>query len=878
MRNRLAALLFVAMLSPQLAADWIVEVDNLYPPTGVAARSDGTTIFTTRGVYDLAADGSLRASSVLVSRKGRLQIESVTAAREGAVVMGVHITGDTKAEARPSIVRLDAGGRVVWARATDADWVTGMSHAIETADGDIFAVSRHGLDEMLILRLSPSGELRWARRLDRTDSESPRGLVATRDGGVLVISQALSRAAALTRLDAKGTIIWDRVYGSPEAGWGLYAAIELDDGGFIAAGRTRNISADDRNGWLLRVSAKGDIVWQKTLGGDGEDGLFAVTKYGPNAYAAAGGLTPEAGGEADTWIVLFDGNGRITGEVSIGLPEHPDGPTDPEHAYIDSIDGQIVFASPSRLALLAGKFHPPAASCKVMRSITTRTTTTGALASDVPLRNEAITATLTPIEVSARKASEKAETLCTWAATTAAAAPPPQAIAVEPASEETLFADRVANLLLARSFAQLDTLAAQLRTSRATFASGGSKLRAFYGVVASKTSLAALPGDGHQRLLDAWHAETGSATSDIARAARLYATAQLGRGAGTYDSLLPEDAQKHQRLLGEAMRLLSTVEKKGACDAPCFELQINAGTIGGWSTPLQKLLAADPYYWEVFDAAKLYTSPNWGGTPGDIPRFVEKAAAETKATLGESVYALHHAGWRFDVTYFPGQEPPRPDWTRVRAGFRDFLRLHPGARWAAHASAAAAYQIARDRETARELFRSPLLEWRAGTVWRNRAEYDRAKAWALAEPVDPIVKTLAAGRLPSQRLVIAENDGTVKLMAAAPAGPVEVIVKPATGIVQMAAGSPRHVLNLQPLTVRTTPPDEGDILYVVGTEVIRGRAFQSGIKTEKPVDWKRFIGSPVFDDRGALAGVLMPGPAGGRPERVQPLHDLQRAR
>ena len=862
---------FALLLAPHLAADWIVEVKKLYAPTGIAARSDGTTIFTTDGFYDLAADGSLRASSELVARIGQLQIESVTAAREGAVVTGVHITDDGMRGAKPSIIRLDAGGKVVWARATDAEWLTGMSHAIETADGDIFAVSRHGLDEMLILRLSPAGELRWARRLDRTDSDSPRAVVATRDGGVLLFN-----TGALTRLDAKGGVIWDRAFRSPEAGWGLYGAVELEDGGFIAAGRMRTFSTDNRNGWLLRVSGKGDAVWQKTLGGDGEDGLYAVTKYGPNAYAAAGGLTPSAGGEPDSWIVFFDGNGRISGEVSIGLPERRDGAVEPELAYIDSLDGQIVFASPGHLALIAGRFHAPAANCKVMRSITTRATNSGAMPSTVPLRNEPVTATLTPIEVTARKIPDKAETLCTWDAATAAAAARPQAIAVEPPSEEALFADRVANLLLARSFRQLDALAAQLRTSRATFPSGRSKLRAFYAAVASKTSLAALPGDGHQRLLDAWHAESGSATSDIARAGRLYALARLTRGGGFYDSLLPEDAEKHQRLLGEAMGILSAVEKAGACDAPCFELQINAATIGGWSPQLRKLLAADPYYWEVFEAAKRYASPNWGGTQDAIPAFIGKAAAETKATLGESVYALHHAGWRFGVAHVEGEEPPPPDWPRVRAGFRDILRLHPSAWWAAHAFAAAAYQIDRDRETARTLFRSPLLEWRAGaTVWHDRAEYERAKAWALAEPVDPIIKTLTAGKLPSKRLTESGADGSVKMLASSPTGPVEITVIPATGVRRTASASSQ---TLHPVSLRTAPLDTGDRVYIAGKEVVVARIDQVGMKSEKPVDWKAFIGSPVFDDQGALAGILTPDPLGTRPVRILPLHDLQRPR
>lgn len=109
MRTRIAAALFAAILTPQLAAD-----------------------------------GTLRAPLELKPAARRLTLEDASAARDGVVITGVHITDGSVAGHRPAIVRLDGKGQVTWARTTQGDWLPGMGHAIETSDGDVFATFRRG--------------------------------------------------------------------------------------------------------------------------------------------------------------------------------------------------------------------------------------------------------------------------------------------------------------------------------------------------------------------------------------------------------------------------------------------------------------------------------------------------------------------------------------------------------------------------------------------------------------------------------------------------------------------------------------------------------------------------------------------------------------
>jgi hypothetical protein len=376
--------------------------------------------------------------------------------------------------------------------------------------------------------------------------------------------------------------------------------------------------------------------------------------------------------------------------------------------------------------------------------------------------------------------------------------------------------------------------------------------------------------------------------------------------------VLDEDLIRHGQLTGRALELLAEAEQAGKCDAPCYHLWIRTAKLGGWSEPLKKLVALDPVYWEAFEDATFYLGENWGGRPGSIDRFVESSASKTKAVLGEALYALHHAGWIFGAIYTEGPAPPPPDWARMRTGFKDFQRLHPKSRRNAQLFAAAAYRVMRDRESARSLFKMPMLSWSPGDVWSDRAEYERAKAWALREPVEKFAAQIfaAAGRpVPPNvpRLVarakVSIADGTVErthaFLVSTPAGPVgmtaarnaspattwmldrdtplsreSVTMKPFSRAAKFTP-PPAFAAALHPLRLRPTPLAIGDRLWIVAclagelncvphvTEVrVNGGNVGFGgstLSATSSVDWKYLVGAPVFDDDGAVAGMLMPG-------------------
>ena len=926
MRGRFLSPTLLMLVALHAQAAWVARIARIDAPNGIAAAGDAFKLSLRESLLTIDASGVIRDAVRLEPKKGRLQLEHMSVARDGFILTGVLIDEDPPLHRiRPIVIRVGMDGRPRWARAINVEVLTNRTFAVEATNGDMVVVSQHR-QALLLARISGSGELTWCRTLDRSDWDLPQGIAATRDGGVVVAAGAHDRYAAVTRFRADGTIAWDRVIGTTDAGSGLYALAELPGGDLIAVGRVRAYNTGNRQGWILRLTKDGNIAWQKSIGGDGEDGLYRVVA-GKDRILALGGTKSTARGDADGWLVAFDADGTIREQTAVGTEQDDGGALPQSYAAAIAASAEPIFVLQSHLALLAGSLSAASASCAVTRAVRLPESDFPATIMASPRVDEDFAPGMETVELLTQTASiPAAKQLCAF--TPGRSPQPVETVAVAPPPETEIFAREVAALLRARNFAALDSLAAELRASRAAFESGQSKLHAFYEALARHHSLTALGADAHRQLLEAWQAAPDSATSRIARAAFDHAAAWNIRGGGFNNSIVPESAERFSVLTTHAAELLEEVEKSGKCDAACFHLQIDVHALGGWSEPLRKLHALDPTYWEAFPAAAVYLHPNWGGRAGAEVAFAESAADATKEHLGDTVYMKI----MIRQPYAIGVNPPQRqyDWKRMRQGFADFQRLFPRSAANAHAFARLAYDLERDRETARALFATPLLAEFNPHVWRDRQEYMLARAWALQEPADAFAKDLthaSSGEIGRgwPRLVtttrVELDDGASShahaFLVVTPAGlrgitvgldfvtliqnthPQLLEAKLRTRIRAWTVGAngekPLHNLDVvtglglagavvfeastpvaaafHPLRLATRDLRSGDRVFVVACTDVRAQCKQRVIAarfTSLAIspdggaieNWRALAGAPVLDDTGAVAGVLMPAMPG----------------
>jgi hypothetical protein len=103
---------------------------------------------------------------------------------------------------------------------------------------------------------------------------------------------------------------WYKTYGG-EGNDGFYFALEAHDGGFIAAGFTTSIGEGNYDAWLVKTDVNGDLEWEKTFGGSGDD-RFRYMQIVTDGYVLSGQR------DGDLYFIKIDVDGNLIWERSFG--------------------------------------------------------------------------------------------------------------------------------------------------------------------------------------------------------------------------------------------------------------------------------------------------------------------------------------------------------------------------------------------------------------------------------------------------------------------------------------------------------------------------------------------------------------------------------
>lgn len=147
----------------------------------------------------------------------------------------------------------------------------------------------------------------------------------------------------LWKMDEKGDLDWQKSFGG--SGVDMLKSIRLtSDGGFILAGISNSNKGldkkEDAKGqddfWIIKLDAKGNELWQQTIGGSGQEKLQTICQTRDGGYVIGGtsasyktrkddkgvldvfGKTEDTRGNLDYWIVKLKKDGKIEWQKTLG--------------------------------------------------------------------------------------------------------------------------------------------------------------------------------------------------------------------------------------------------------------------------------------------------------------------------------------------------------------------------------------------------------------------------------------------------------------------------------------------------------------------------------------------------------------------------------
>lgn len=108
---------------------------------------------------------------------------------------------------------------------------------------------------------------------------------------------------------------WEKTYGST-TNEGAKSVQQTADGGYVVAGWVQ-VGRDNLDFYLLKTDARGNLEWEKTFGGLGDDHAESVQQTADGGYIAAGWTKPN-GGSSDVYVIKTDANGDKQWERTYG--------------------------------------------------------------------------------------------------------------------------------------------------------------------------------------------------------------------------------------------------------------------------------------------------------------------------------------------------------------------------------------------------------------------------------------------------------------------------------------------------------------------------------------------------------------------------------
>lgn len=206
----------------------------------------------------------------------------------------------------------------------------------ESRSGDL-----HGVGEYWGIKLNASGDKEWRRYFGGTNNDRSYDALETSDGGFLMIGSSESDDYDIidskgsydfwaVRLSSSGDKLWTKSFGGSEIDIG-FAITHSGDGNYILAGDSRSTDGDITNPrgnadtWIVKFNDNGDLIWQKSYGGDQFESGRSISPLQNGNYLVSGstrssnnGDVTDTNGQNDAWIFIINEQGSLEFQISAG--------------------------------------------------------------------------------------------------------------------------------------------------------------------------------------------------------------------------------------------------------------------------------------------------------------------------------------------------------------------------------------------------------------------------------------------------------------------------------------------------------------------------------------------------------------------------------
>ena len=200
----------------------------------------------------------------------------------------------------------------------------------QTADGGYivtgwrtyFSFGGFGGKDICVLKLNSKGKLEWQKAFGGEKDDVPYFIYQTKDGGYTVVGytysfESVNKNVYILKLNSNGNLEWQKTFGGRDYSK-MNAIYQTKDDGYILAGWIDSVGSGGKDMHILKLSSKGDLEWQKVLGGQGDDIANSVQQTADGGYIVAGLTNSFGSGKQDIYIVKLNSKGDVAWQKTFG--------------------------------------------------------------------------------------------------------------------------------------------------------------------------------------------------------------------------------------------------------------------------------------------------------------------------------------------------------------------------------------------------------------------------------------------------------------------------------------------------------------------------------------------------------------------------------
>jgi hypothetical protein len=227
------------------------------------------------------------------------------------------------------LVKTDKDGHLLWEKSFGgADNYNGRSVKQTSDGGYIIAGWTSSYDDyrVFLIKTGSKGDVEWEKTFEGVGDAFGYSVQQTSDNGYIIVGKTteaidIAGDVYLLKTDSNGNLLWEETFGGYGDDGG-YSVQQTSDGGYIIAGGTLSFSENQylpiQKVYLIKTDSRGFAEWEKTFGGDLGNSGNSVQQTSDGGYIIAGGTLSYFSGGSDVYLIKTDSDGNILWERTFG--------------------------------------------------------------------------------------------------------------------------------------------------------------------------------------------------------------------------------------------------------------------------------------------------------------------------------------------------------------------------------------------------------------------------------------------------------------------------------------------------------------------------------------------------------------------------------